>query len=321
MQLLPNPSLYVRRRSINSLSQQFHFDSEANSHSLYIAPFTAIEDSPSVKDKIERASMYSWLAALRSIRWRTKLTAIGFAILYVTFGILFIKHYKGILTLLELVGLRLREYGILGAFLVAFLIFISSFPLVPGYGTLTTFAGFVYGFPLGFVPAFIGALSGATTCFTLGRLFGQNYAHSVLSKYKYIRSIIRAVNSKGIKLLILIRLAPYPYNLMNIALTATSVSTKGFVFATAVSLIKLSTHTIIGANLDTLHDTLVTNPTPLKIFGVVCGVLLGLGIMVYIYWLTRKAVAEMEDKETMMEMEDGGWAMEDGFAKEEVDID
>ncbi|RKP07661.1 snare associated Golgi protein-domain-containing protein, partial [Thamnocephalis sphaerospora] len=189
-----------------------------------------------------------------------------------------------------------------GALLVMGLVFITCFPPVPGYGTFTMFAGFVYGIPLGFLVTLCSGLLGACSCFLLCRRFGRRFAQRLVGGSPHIAAVLRTVDKKGLRLLILIRLAPYPYNLMNALLSLTSLPLKVFATATAVSLLKTITHVAVGANLENLTDALMHNPSVGKLLLGLLTVLLGIGVTVYLYRLTARIVQEME-AETM---EDGG---------------
>jgi len=94
----------------------------------------------------------------------------------------------------------------------------------------------------------------------------------------------------------MIRLAPYPYSLMNAVLSATTISLPRFSLATAISLIKLCTHTLIGANIETLHESMVAHPTPLRIAVMGLGTGLGIGLFVYVWVLTKRTIKELEEK-------------------------
>ncbi|RKP10686.1 snare associated Golgi protein-domain-containing protein, partial [Thamnocephalis sphaerospora] len=174
---------------------------------------------------------------------------------------------------------------------VAGLIALTGFPFVPGYGTLVTFSGFVYGIPLGFTVAFSGALAGSCLSFLLCRRFARGYAQRLAASSQYLTAVLRAVERRGWKLLLLVRLAPYPYNLMNALLSMTSLSLRVFAGTTALSLLKLITHVAIGANLVSLVDA-AQHPSVGKIALAAVGGLVGAGITVYLYIIAKRAVFE-----------------------------
>ncbi|KAJ1960262.1 Tlg2-vesicle protein [Dimargaris xerosporica] len=160
---------------------------------------------------------------------------------------------------------------------------------------LTTLAGFAYGFPLGFIPCFVGALGGSVACFTLCRRYGQHHLQWLYNWNPHTTAAVRAIEKKGFKLLLLIRLSPYPFNLVNALLSGTQIPVRQFALATALSLIKLNMHVYIGANLTEFSNAMFEQKSPWQIAIMVVGMVVGTGVMVYIYWLTKRAVDVVAD--------------------------
>ncbi|OZJ06168.1 hypothetical protein BZG36_00991 [Bifiguratus adelaidae] len=186
-------------------------------------------------------------------------------------------------------------------------------------------SGFTFGFTVGLIVAYSAALIGGTLCFLLARRYLQRYIRSWFKQYRHLEAVLRAVEKRGLKLLVLIRVAPYPYNIMNVLLATTTVSTGTFILGTALSLIKIALHVFIGANL-----TSFTRPNKdedpmmhtVRIVVMIAGFVFGLAVMVYMYRLTQKLVDEVVVNEGLQEAEEGllgdewGWE-EDAFLAEE----
>ncbi|CAG8572334.1 9825_t:CDS:2 [Funneliformis mosseae] len=151
-----------------------------------------------------------------------------------------------------------KSMGTSGGMIFYLMIFLTTFPLVIGYSTLITLSGFTFGFRVGFFISYMAALTGAITVFYLSRKWFRKSVRRMLHKNKSLNAVITAVEKKGFKLLFLIRLAPYPYNVLNTLLSATHLSFKTFVGATALSLFKLMIHVWIGSKLSSFsaHYTL-----------------------------------------------------------------
>lgn len=174
------------------------------------------------------------------------------------------------------------------------LIFIASFPPVPGYGTLSVLCGFIYGFPTGFVPPFIGGVLGSSVCFLLSRRYGRNYTRKLLKHYTYISAALKVIEIKGLKLILLIRLAPYPWTIMNFVLGATRISYFKYIVATALSLIKILFHVYIGSSLKTFTGK--SSVSTLKIILICAAILTGAGVTIYLYLLCKNIISEsLED--------------------------
>ena len=126
----------------------------------------------------------------------------------------------------------------------------------------------------------------------------------------------------------MVRLAPYPYNVMNALLAASPTLTfKTYTVCTALSLFKVIIHTTIGASIHSfagyhLHKTPDSSDPPidgqdptgddgdgasvgdddegalLSRVSAIVGIVLCIAIIVYLSWVARKAVdEELEDDE------------------------
>lgn len=128
----------------------------------------------------------------------------------------------------------------------------------------------------------------------------------------------------------MVRLAPYPYNVMNALLAASPTLTfKTYTLCTALSLFKVIIHTTIGASIHSfagyhLHKSPDSSDSPidgqdptsdggdgvpagdgdegafLSRVSAVVGIVLCIAIIVYLSWVARKAVdEELEDDEVL----------------------
>ncbi|ORZ33116.1 snare associated Golgi protein-domain-containing protein, partial [Catenaria anguillulae PL171] len=136
-----------------------------------------------------------------------------------------------------------------GTLMCISLLATTAFPPMMGYSTVLYLCGYIYGFPWGWIPSFIGALAGSVLCFYLSRYYLREWAQRKLSAYATAKALKRTIEKRGLRLMILIRLAPYPFNFCNVLLATTNVSLRDFTLATAVSLPKTLLHTYIGASI------------------------------------------------------------------------
>ena len=128
----------------------------------------------------------------------------------------------------------------------------------------------------------------------------------------------------------MVRLAPYPYNVMNALLAASPTLTfKTYTVCTALSLFKVIIHTTIGASIHSfagyhLHKTPNSSDPPidgqdpagddgdgvpageddegafLSRVSAIVGIILCLAIIIYLSWVARKAVDdELEEDEVL----------------------
>ncbi|KAI0316996.1 hypothetical protein OF83DRAFT_1083905 [Amylostereum chailletii] len=210
-------------------------------------------------------------------------------------------------------------YGVL-----FFLIFLTTFPPLPLYSTLIVLSGYTFGAPRGAVVSYCAALTGAIVVFVLSRYLFHDSISRWLSSAKSIKRVVRAIEKRP-KLLFLIRLAPYPYNVMNCLLAASPTLTlRTYVLCTALSLFKVIIHTTLGSSIHSFARYHVARPekdkgtdspadgspdspadapaeegeSPIGMVWTIVGIVLCVGIIAYLSYVTRKAVdTELGDDE------------------------
>lgn len=177
---------------------------------------------------------------------------------------------------------------------------------VPLYSTLIILSGYTYGAWTGAVISYAASLAGALVVFILSRTFFRTSIAHWLSCTLTIKRVVRAIEKRP-KLLFLIRLAPYPYNVMNCLLAASPTLTlRTYTLCTALSLFKLIIHTSIGSSIRSFAEYHVVKPgetapvrgdeSALGHYSTIAGILLCLAIFFYLSYVARKAVDdELED--------------------------
>lgn len=134
----------------------------------------------------------------------------------------------------------------------------------------------------------------------------------------YLKRVVRAIEKRP-KLLFLIRLAPYPYNVMNCLLAASPTLTwQTYTLCTALSLFKLIIHTSIGSTIHSFADYHLKQTggsgagngtdsgagegagegagseegegSPLGKISTIVGIVLCVSIFIYLSYVARKAV-------------------------------
>lgn len=173
--------------------------------------------------------------------------------------------------------------------LLFLLILLTTIPPLPFYSTLILLSGYTYGPWVGALISYFAALSGALLVFILSRVFLRNPIVLWLNDYPYIKRVVRAIEKRP-KLLFLIRLAPYPYNVMNCLLAAApSLSLHTYTVCTALSLFKVIIHTTIGASIRSFSDDDHQDHTLPRIW-TGAGILLSILILIYLSIIARRAV-------------------------------
>lgn len=201
---------------------------------------------------------------------------------------------------------RLQADPTTGYAVMFLLIFITTFPPLPLYSTFITLSGYTFGPWKAAVVSYFAALSGAVCVYVLSRTFFRETITRWLSHTKTIKRVVRAIEKRP-KLLFMVRLAPYPYNVMNALLAASPTLTlRTYTICTALSLFKVIIHTTIGASIHSFAGIHLHQPSegtgqgPEKeedssTLGRVTagiGIALCILIIVYLAWVARKAVDE-----------------------------
>lgn len=182
------------------------------------------------------------------------------------------------------------------------LIFITTFPPLPLYSTLITLSGYTFGPWIGAAISYCAALSGAVVVFWLSRTFLREPIGRWLSSTRALCRAVRAVERKP-QLLFLVRLAPYPYNVLNALLAATPTLTmRTYVICTALSLFKVIIHTSIGAGIRSFSakkesDVQEEEDDTWSRVWTIGGILLCVALFIYLSLVARRAVDDELDDE------------------------
>ncbi len=132
-----------------------------------------------------------------------------------------------------------------------------------------------------------------------------------LSNATSVKRVVRAIEKRP-QLLFLIRLAPYPYNVMNCLLGASPTLTlRTYLLCTALSLFKVIIHTTLGSSIHSFARYHVQPPqdaitdgepgpsqsdgdagpeeeNPVALYVKVAGIVLAIGVFIYISVVARK---------------------------------
>ncbi|KAJ3550628.1 hypothetical protein NMY22_g335 [Coprinellus aureogranulatus] len=245
------------------------------------------------------------------IAWRLKpwLPVILYAVTTIAFIIAFALYRTELFALLDELSFWLRADESYGHAVLFFLIFLTTIPPIPLYSTLIILSGYTFGPWAGAIISYFAALLGALVVFIVSRLLFRDSIGKWLSSQTRIKRVVRAIEKRP-KLLFLIRLAPYPYNVMNCLLAASPTLTlHTYTVCTALSLFKVIIHTSVGASIHSFRDYHVTDPDSVddesnadylaRLWSII-GILLCLVILVYLSVVARRAVDEELDDDPII---------------------
>ncbi|TFY72514.1 hypothetical protein EVG20_g525 [Dentipellis fragilis] len=228
-----------------------------------------------------------------------------------------------VFTALDELSAWLKDDAHFGFGVLFCLIFLTTFPNdtpaaiapLPMYSTLIVLSGYTFGAWAGAALSYCAALSGAVVVFLLSRYLFRDAIARCLASAASVKQVVRAIEKRP-KLLFCIRLAPYPYNVMNCLLAASPTLTlKTYIACTALSLFKLIIHTTLGSSIHSFAryhlktgadadsataGTDEEDESPLRYYSTIGGIVLCVAIFVYISYVARKAVTgQLEDDDAL----------------------
>jgi uncharacterized membrane protein YdjX (TVP38/TMEM64 family) len=188
-----------------------------------------------------------------------------------------------------------KDLGSVGAIAFMLIYILATVAFIPG-SALTLGAGIVFGVVQGSIYVFIGATLGATLAFLVARYLARDWISRKIAGNQKFAAIDQAVGREGFKIVLLTRLSPvFPFNLLNYAFGATSVSLKDYFWG----CIGMLPGTIMYVYLGSLAGSLATlgagtqpsNPAVQWTIRIV-GFIATLAVTIYVTRIARKALAE-----------------------------
>ncbi|KAF9576592.1 hypothetical protein EC968_006939 [Mortierella alpina] len=208
---------------------------------------------------------------------------LWFAFAVLIIGLITGFHSK-IFDFLEALASFIKGLGPLGPPVIMLGLFATSFPPVIGYSSIVTMS------------------VGSIVCFYFCRRWFKAQVRKLLAKNKSLKSVVRTVERRGFRLLVLIRLAPYPFNIMNALLSATHIPLPTFALATAISLVKLTLHVYIGSTLSSLAGRdddqdgkgSSGHGKAVKVIVMIFSIILGIGVGGYVWIIAKREITVSE---------------------------
>lgn len=157
----------------------------------------------------------------------------------------------------------LREAGPVGILLFLAMEVVAGMMAMPIW-LMACVAGYIYGFPQGGLVAVPGVTLAACGGYALGRaVFSRGFAAGFTESHAW-RAIQRATASKGLKIVMLLRVTPVmPQNLLHALFATTSVRLRDVVLGTLVGLAPVTFFQVYLGSLVKTAAELLANKTPL----------------------------------------------------------
>lgn len=218
-----------------------------------------------------------------------------FLCVYFVIGIICILYNKTILSTLNNISKHIYSIGWIGYLLVILLTIITSFPFTIGYSFALFLSGLSYGFPYGFIPAYLGTMIGSSSAFIICKYYFKDHVVSYLRKTTFITVTEELLESSPMQTLLLLRLAPVPFSIINCLCSGLNVKLGHFVFATGLIQTRILLHIYLGSTVANLaiadsHATLHAIELCVSIV-----LLLGfMGLSTYLYWKYQKKISKVQ---------------------------
>ncbi|TXT09052.1 hypothetical protein VHUM_02526 [Vanrija humicola] len=238
--------------------------------------------------------------------------------------------WKGeLFSALDNLSKNLYEMGYQGLLVFGVLIFITTIPPLPLYSTLIVLSGYTFGVWYGFVASYIASLVGAVVVFVVSRTLLRDTVTKCLASSPTATSLLQIIPQNP-HLLLLIRVAPYPYNLLNVVLaSAPTLSLQTYTACTALSLCKLVLHTWIGAGIHDLSaaynagGSVQTEPSEedihrdrIKAGATWGGIVLCVLLFVYLTHIAKREIAKAQDEQRVVREEEVAFLTPMGEARD-----
>ncbi|OJA16990.1 hypothetical protein AZE42_00571 [Rhizopogon vesiculosus] len=182
---------------------------------------------------------------------------------------------------------------------------VISFPPFFSHTTMVNLCGFTYGMQ-GFIPAAIGTLAGSTIAFVTLRMMFSKRLHSWTSTNEKWQALETVIRSRGMPLIIVIRMSSFPPWVYSNTLFASivSVSLPQFFIATCFVLPKVMVYVFIGSRIARLSDGEQRNhmDTQTKLINsllVVGGVLLSIFASSLVYYFMQEEIKRLHDSSSV----------------------
>jgi len=218
----------------------------------------------------------------------------------VFFIILFVIAYK--VHLLQHILIFCQDNGFWGSVLLGLIVFISAFVPFPGVYTISIAStGFLLGFTLGYFVAASASVLGSICAFISGRKLLHDWVERHIQSSPKFSAFNKAVSDGGFKVVVLFRVAPLPYGLVNLMMSATVVPLRSFIIANLIDSVRLSLEVYVGSQSRSLHDLLSSDQTstPAHKIVLVVAAVGAVGATVFISLFVTKALKTTSTVEPM----------------------
>ena len=156
-----------------------------------------------------------------------------------------------------------KEHPTAGPFALCFVYVVCSILFIPG-SILTLGAGLAFkqayqstwhAVLVGFLAVWIGASTGSIIAMLLGRFVFKEWVTKQAEKYPIIEAINYAIETEGLKLILLVRLCPIiPFNILNYLMGITGITLRDFILGSLGMIPGTLVYVFIGSTISDIAD-------------------------------------------------------------------
>lgn len=237
------------------------------------------------------ASVLAWYR--KQPLWKRILVALA-AAAYVAFVCLTLIYYRQYLHFGVQVATKWRDLT-LGRPLLFLLVFIVGFPPLIGFSALSTLSGMIYGVLGGWLVLSTASITGLLASFVVFRYLLQSQAQRLVNSNERFRAFAEILKEESLLwFLMLIRLGPFPYSLLNGALAAIpELHLPTYVLALVLTSPKLFIHVFVGHQLVALDDDLKLSTSKIvDLVSILVAALSAAAVTYFIYTRMQQKLAQ-----------------------------
>lgn len=210
--------------------------------------------------------------------------------------------------------------GFIAIYVVCTILFIPASLLTLGAGfVFSCMFGLGLGLLLGSLTVFLGACIGAVLAFLIGRYLLRDCVKGLSSKYAIFEALDIALQEKGFRIMLLLRLSPIiPFNVIDYLASITAVSFKDYTLALVGIIPGVMLYVFLGASAGSLAEgALAKENATITIVVIVVGVVFGIAAVVLTSYYAKK---ELNRVIALREAEvNNSQAMEDSISTRDQD--
>ena len=183
-------------------------------------------------------------------------------------------------------------HGALGMVLF-FIVYVVVTVLMGPAWLLTIAAGLTWSFPVALPLALLSATAGATSAFLLGRTLARHRVEALVAKNDVLAAIDRAVAKKGWRIVFVLRLSPVvPFVFSNYVYGLSAIGLWPYVLSSFFGMLPLGALYVAAGTAGKAALGGAPPKGPVTMAVIASGVLLTIGVTVYVTRLAKKELAE-----------------------------